>query len=160
MVPRLSQMRLSYFMLYAACLMPYRPSQLRLGQNRSFYSYFIQIIRGRLVRDWFLIIWSMVMVLYLMCFCIPRPVCPSLAKINLGPYQVNYFISFVQILHILLVLPILVYRGQQYCFGSFIRFTILSHCRGQMAIKPGVKYFISYTLHSFIVLISYHAYAL
>ena len=43
------------------------------------------------------------------------------------------------------MLPILVYRGLQYCYGSFIRFTISSHCRGQMAIKPGVKYFISYT---------------
>ena len=49
MVPRLSAFQFVQFMLYAACFMPIRPSQLRLGPNRSFTVYFIQIIRGRLV---------------------------------------------------------------------------------------------------------------
>ena len=68
------------FCHYAACLMPIRPSQLRLGPKQVISRHFYQIIRGCLVSR--LVPYHMVngLVLYPTCFCIPRPVCPSLAK--------------------------------------------------------------------------------
>ena len=145
---------------FGACLLPTDLLNFVLGLNRSFLSSVHDNPRLFSIRDYHLSIYLLVMVL--LCFCIPRPVCPSLPQYQSRTITGDLFATICTDTPTLFsASPFPVQPRLSILHLVIIRFTISRYIfsvDGDKAWSTIILF--NSHFHFFHVLISYHSYAL